>query len=116
MVSKNSEVPKFLTDSPVLRTHVIQLIELFNVAHPLIIQQQLSGVTSYFDMPSLSIAGYENENIPKIHLTAEEPPWDPSKVKYPEHRTICQIIKVASSSLPHQQGDEYLSAQLFFTH
>ena len=32
-------------------------------------------------------AEYENEDIPKIHLSAEEPPWDPSTVEYSERET-----------------------------
>ena len=32
-------------------------------------------MTSYFERCSLGIAKYKNEDIPKIHLTAEEPPW-----------------------------------------
>ena len=35
-------------------------------------------MTSYFDVYTPSIAEYENEEIPKIHLTVQELPWDPS--------------------------------------
>ena len=73
-----SEVPKFLAESPSETTHAIVLTDPFDTAHPCIIQLQLSGVTSYFGEYSLSIAEYQNEDIPKIHLTAEEPLWDPS--------------------------------------
>ena len=38
-------------------------------------------------MYSLSIAEYENEDIPKIHLTAEEPPWEPPTNEYSERET-----------------------------
>ena len=34
-----------------------------------------------------NIAEYKDENIPKIHLTAEEPPLDPSTSKYSEQET-----------------------------
>ena len=60
----------------------------------LIIPLQLSSVTSYFDVYSLSIAEYGNEYVPKIHLIAEEPPCDPSTEKIQNVRLICQIIKV----------------------
>ena len=43
---------------------------------------QLSGVASYLDEYSPSITDYENEDIPKIHLTAEELPRDPSTNEY----------------------------------
>ena len=69
-----SEVPKFLAESPSETTHVIELVDPFNAAHPLIILLHLSGVTSYFDAFSPGVAEYENEDILKIHLTAEESP------------------------------------------
>ena len=59
----------------------------FDATHPLIIPIKLSSVTSYFDMYSPSIADYEDEHIPKIHLTVEEPPWDPSTGEYLERET-----------------------------
>ena len=67
-----SEVPKFLAHSPSVTTHA-KLTDPFDTVHSLIIQLQISGVTSYFDVYSPSIAEYENEEIPKNHLTAEEP-------------------------------------------
>ena len=73
-----SEVPKFLAETLNETTHAIELVDPFNAAHPLIILLQLSGVTSYFDVYSPSIADYENEDILKIHLTMEEPPLDQS--------------------------------------
>ena len=36
---------------------------------------------------SPSITKYEDEDIPKIHLTAEEPHWDPSTSEYSERET-----------------------------
>ena len=47
----------------------------------------MSSVTSYFVMHYHTIAEYENEDIPTIHLTAEEPPWDPSTSEYSERDT-----------------------------
>ena len=72
-----SEVPKFLAENLNETTHAIEFVNPFNVAHYWIIPVQLSG-TSYFDVYSSSAAEYENDDIQKIHLTAEEPPWDPS--------------------------------------
>ena len=37
-------------------------------------------------MFSPNLAEYENEDIPKIHLTAEESPWDPSTNEYSEQK------------------------------
>ena len=61
-----------------MTTHVIDLTDTFNAVHPPIISLQLSDVTSYFDVYSSSVAEYENEEIPKVYLIVEEPPWDPS--------------------------------------
>ena len=107
-----SEVPTFLAESPSVTTHAIELIDPFSITHPLIISLQLSGVTSYFDVHSPIIAEYKNEDILKIHLTAEEPPWDPSTKEHSER----EIIKVRSISLPQWQGDQYVSAQLSHSH
>ena len=71
-----SEVPKFLAENLSKNTYAIELADLFDTAHLLIILLQLSRVTSYFDVLSPSVTGYENDDIPKIYLTAEEPPWD----------------------------------------
>ena len=73
-----NEVPKFLAETPSWRTHAIESVDPFDAAHPLIIPLKLSSVTSYFDVYSSSITEYENDDIPKIHLTADEPPWDQS--------------------------------------
>ena len=68
----------------------------------------------FFDVYTLSIAEYENEEIPKIYLTTEEHPWDSSTNEYLERETQIKIIEVRSSFLPQQQGDQYMSVQ--FSH
>ena len=79
--------------------------------HTLIIPLQLSGVTSYIDVYSPSIAEYENEDIPKIHLISEEPPWDPSKKKYSEQESHMLDHQV-QISIPatEAKGPVYVSA------
>ena len=69
-----SDIPKFFAKSPSVTTHAIELADSFDVIHLLITLLQLSRVTSNFYVYSLSIAECENEDIPKIHLTADEPP------------------------------------------
>ena len=44
-------------------------------------------MTSYFGVFSISIAECENEEISKIHQTAEKPLWDPSTNEYSEKKT-----------------------------
>ena len=85
-----SEVPKFLAESPSETTHAIELVNSFNAAHQLVILLQLNSVTSYFDVYSLIVAEYEKGDIPKVHFTADEPPWDSSTSKYIE-REICML-------------------------
>ena len=82
-----SEVPKFLTESSSVTAHAIQLADPFDATHPLVIQLLLSGVMTFVDVYFPSIVEYENEEVPKIHLTAEEPPWDPSTEEYLEQES-----------------------------
>ena len=110
-----SEVPKFLAESPSETTHTIELVDPFDATHSLIIPLQLSRVTNYFDVYSPSVTEYENDDIPKIHLTVKEPPRDHQQVSIQKEKLECSIIKVRSVSLPQQQGDQYLSALLSHT-
>ena len=82
-----SEVSKILAENPSETTHAKELVNPFDAAHPLIILLQLSRVTSVFDVYSPSKVEFEFDDIPNIHLTAEEPPWDPSTVEYSERET-----------------------------
>ena len=82
-----SEVPKFLAEAMSETTHALLLVNPFNATNPLIIPLQLNRVTIYFDVYTSSIAKYENEDIPEIHLTAEEPPWNQSTNEYSEIET-----------------------------
>ena len=84
-----SEVPKFIPESLSETTHAIQLTDPFDKAHPPIIPHQFSTVLSYFDVYSLNTAEYENEESPKIHLTAEESQWDLSTKDMQNVRLIC---------------------------
>ena len=79
-----SEVLKFLAETPYETPHAIELVDPFNAPHLLIILHQLSSVTSYFDVFSPSITDYEDGDIPTIHLTLEEPLWNPSTGKNSE--------------------------------
>ena len=67
-------------------------------------------------MYSATTAECNNDNIPKIHLTTEEPPWDPSTEEYSEHETCmldhqCQII--ISATL--ENGTSICQGHLIFT-
>ena len=82
-----NEVPKFLAESHIVTIPTLELTDPFDAAHSLIIPLQLSRVSSSFDQCSPNIAEYENEEIAKINLTAEEAPLDPSTNKYSERET-----------------------------
>ena len=70
-----------LTKTPSEITHAIELVDPFNATNLSIILLQLRIVTSYFDVYCPSFADYQNDGIPKIHLTEEEPSCDPSTSK-----------------------------------
>ena len=76
-----SELPKFLTESLSVTAHAIELVNPFNAA----ILNNLVSVTWYdqlFDVYSLSVTEYKNEDTPKIHLTSEESSWVPLTNEY----------------------------------
>ena len=82
-----NEVPSSLAETPSETTHAIELVNHFDATHLLIILPNLIGITIYFDVYSPSITEYEDEENTKIHLTANEPPWDPSTSEYSEQET-----------------------------
>ena len=49
-----------------------------DATHTIIIPLKLSGVTSYFDVRKPTQEEYEDQNILKIELKVEAPPWDSS--------------------------------------
>ena len=109
------EVAKFLAESPSVTNHAIDLTEPFHAAHLLLIPLQLSRGGSCFYVYSPSIAEYENEDIPKIHLTAEKPLWDPSTNKYSEIKTQ-MIDNQGQISIPATaaKGAVYVSAVISY--
>ena len=74
------EVPKFLAERPTVTTHAIELTDLIDASHSLIVPLQLSCMTSYFDVHSPSIAEYDS-----FHCW--EPSRDPSTNEYSEKET-----------------------------
>ena len=77
-----SEVVKFLAENLSETTYAIELVDPFLAASPLIIPLQLNGITSYINVYSPSVTEYKNDDILKIHVTVEEPPWDQSTNEY----------------------------------
>ena len=77
-----NECPKFLSASPAEDDHALLVHDPDGCSPPLTIPLSLDGVTSYFEARCPSLAKYEDESIPKYHLTSESPPWDPSTSLY----------------------------------
>ena len=61
-----------------MTTHAIALPDSFDTAYLFM---------TIFDLYSPSVAEYENQDVPKIYVTAEEPQWDPSTNEYSERDT-----------------------------
>ncbi len=57
--------------------HALLVHDPDSCSPPLIIPLSLDGVTSYFGARYPCLAEYEDENIPKYHLTSKSPLWDP---------------------------------------
>ena len=70
------EVSKFL--APILSEtmHATQLENIFDATHPIIIPLKLYRVTNFFEVRKLIREEYEEQNILKIELMVEAPPWD----------------------------------------
>ena len=96
------EFPKVLAENHSKTTNAIELVNPFSAAHPLIIPLQSSGVASYFDAYSPSVAEYENDVISKIHLTVEGLLEIHEQKNIQKERLKCLIIEVRSVSLPQQ--------------
>ena len=76
------EVLMFLAPIPSETTHAIQIENLFDATHPIIIPLKLNRVSSYFEVRKPTWEEYEDQNILKIELMAETPPWDLSSSDY----------------------------------
>ena len=74
------KVPKFMAPIRTETTHAILLENSFDATNPIIIPMKLNGVTSYFEMRTPE--EYKDQNILKIELTAEAPPWDLSSPQF----------------------------------
>ena len=110
-----SEVPNFLAKN-------LSMTTCYRVNRPLPCSPpanypiSLGRVTSYFYVYSPSIAKYENEEIPKIHLTAKESPWDPSTNEYSKKRT-CMLDHQGQISIPATvtRGPVFVSSVILYS-
>ena len=77
-----NDVPKFLVKNATVNDHLIIIPSDDDAMHALHIPLKLQGVTSYFPVRAATLAEYESEEIPKFHLTAEAPDWDPGSTSF----------------------------------
>ena len=61
----------------------------------------------------LSIEEYENKDIPKNHLIAEKPPWDPSTKQYLELET-CMLYYLGQFSII-ARGPAYVNTVISYS-
>ena len=71
-----NDVPKFLLKDPTVNDHAVVIPSDIDESS-LLIPLMLQGVTSYFPVRAATLSEYESDVIPKFHLTAEAPIWDP---------------------------------------
>ena len=76
------EVPRFLTQNPTTSTHSIVIADPTDDVQSYTIPLRLEGVVSYFEYTLPTSAEYEDEDIPKLELTAASPAWNPSDDDY----------------------------------
>ena len=103
------EVSKFLAPIPSETMHAIQLENSFYATHPIIISLHLNRVTSYFKARTPTWEEYEVQNILKIELVPEAPPWDPLALNTVIKNRVCSTTRDSLSALTLQQGENYLS-------
>ena len=87
----------------------VQLENPFNATHPIIIPLKLNGVTCFFEVRTPTLEEYESQNILKIELMVEAPPWDLSnpelQVRTEDARfqgTFCQPKHSSKWTIIHQ--------------
>ena len=104
-----NEVQRFLAPIPSETKHAIQLENPNDAIHPIIFPLKLNGVTRYFDVRKTTREEYEDQNVIKIKLTVEAPPWDPFSHEYSQQEQSMFDNHEGLSALTLQQGDNYLS-------
>ncbi len=74
-------MPKFLLKNPMVNDHAIIFLPDMDDSR-LCILLKLQGVTSVFPVQAATLSEYNSEIIPKFHLTAKTPVWDPGLSSY----------------------------------
>ena len=77
-----NEVSKFLMPVPIETMCALQWMNPFDATQPIMIPLKLNGVTSFFEVRMPTQEDNEDQNILKIEVMAEVPPWDPSIIKF----------------------------------
>ncbi len=75
-------VPKFLVQNPMVNDYLVIILSDDDIMSFFHIPLKLQGVTSYFPVRAATLFEYESDHVPKFHLTAEAPDWDPRSFSY----------------------------------
>jgi hypothetical protein len=96
-----NDVPRFLTDDPTPLTHSL-LIPTADIDNPYVIPLTLFGVASSF--PTRTPTVTENEALPHIILTSEEPAYNPHDTSMAEHEdTLAKaVLETVDRIVPQQ--------------
>ncbi len=76
-----NDVPEFLLKNPTVNDNAVIILSNSNDSL-LRIALQLQGIISYFPVRAATLSEYDSDVIPKFHLTAEAPIWDPGSSPY----------------------------------
>ena len=75
-----NEIPKLLADSPSVTSHTIQVTDILDAAHPLVVSLQLQQATCI-------LQSLQDMKSPRFILL-QEPPWDPSTGEFQVEKLI----------------------------
>jgi hypothetical protein len=77
-----NNLPKFLAADPTDQTHALTLTDPDNPLQPVILPLTLRGVTSLFNVRSVTIDEFNSHDYLRLHLTSETLTWDPTTDLY----------------------------------
>jgi hypothetical protein len=72
-----NDLPKFLAANPTDQTHALTITDPDNPLQLVILPLTLRGVTSLFNVRTVTINEFNSQDYPQLHLTSETLTWDP---------------------------------------
>ncbi len=77
-----NNLPKFLAANPTDQMHALTINDPDNPLQPVILLLTLRGVMLLFNMRTVTINEFNNQDYPRLHLTSETLTWDPANTLY----------------------------------